>query len=220
MLPNQLDLAARIGVLIARAAGDEQRRDARIRRLEVLLGVARVVAAEEVEPDRRVVARVAEQHGPQLAVGARHPQNGHRMFDRPIRMRSVRESLLGRPPPIHGETTSGPLVVELGGGQGRQCVRHQRRQFFEELLGVVQRQLQPRLDLLGRAVERHAVHTQLRAAVRVGRVEQQRFGRQSMLVLHGLFEPFPQRPRHSNQILRHDHKPPARGVFDRQRFRV
>ena len=88
VLLRLLQLAARVRVLIAAAAGDEEGRRTRVSLLEIALGVAGVVGTDLVEvlPEGGVVARVAEEHGPEFAVGAVDSQDRHVVIHGAIRV--------------------------------------------------------------------------------------------------------------------------------------
>ena len=113
---GQLHRAPRIRILIAAASVHEHGDDPGVGLLQILLGIARVVAAELLVPQRGAVTAVAEYERQFLPVGTRHAEHGDGLIHRPVGIREVLPSALAvRRAAVHGEPAACMAVVQRRG---------------------------------------------------------------------------------------------------------
>ena len=98
-----LDGAARQRIRIGAAAGPEHRDGPRVFCFQLTLREAGVIATKPVVLQRRVVAGVAEDGGPERTVSPFDAQDRHGMIDRAVRVAAVDEAAGGRLAAIHRE---------------------------------------------------------------------------------------------------------------------
>ena len=165
----QLNGSARIRILIAAAALHEKRRDAGMRRLEVLLRVAGVIAGKLVERERRVVAGVTEKHRAQFSIHIFDAQHRHVLIDSAFGVRKIIVVRTNERPAVHSEAAARMLITQFRRVAIRERTAHQLDQLCLQLAAIFQARLRARSFLLAEhgPILRTRTHPKLRPAVRV-----------------------------------------------------
>ena len=130
-----------------------------------------------------------------------------------IRVRAVLVASRGGQPPIHRESRPRLTVRKPGRLEVGQHVADELKKLFLQPGAVV---LAGSGILQGHVVRRHATQAELRAAVGVGGVEQQKLRWQLPGRLRAPLEILPQGARHADQIQRDDDEPMPGAVIECQ----